>query len=227
MCAQTNLDPLEAARAKVENLLQDLRAALRAYRKIAKAPAAFIHDKIAPPMRPDAVGEAVVFVDRFTMMQALATGPVGAEIGVQHGTFSRFLLDNSPCLELHLFDRVGHLLRPDVLSDGRTTFHKGDSSSELAKLPDSHFDWIYIDGDHSYKGASRDARVAIDKVKPGGILVFNDYTPWSPVEGIPYGVIATFNELINEGHDMVAIALGFHGYFDVALRRKLPCAGEV
>ncbi len=57
----------------------------------------------------------------------------------------------------------------------------------LAQFPDEHFDWIYIDGDHSYEGASRDARVAATKVKPGGHLVFNDFAHADPYLGA-YGV---------------------------------------
>jgi len=36
-------------------------------------------------------------------------------------------------------------------------------------------DWIYIDGDHSYEGAYYDFEMALSVVKPGGIIIGDDY----------------------------------------------------
>ena len=37
------------------------------------------------------------------------------------------------------------------------------------------FDWIYIDGDHSYSAVLADLRAWWDKLKPDGILVCDDF----------------------------------------------------
>jgi len=90
----------------------------------------------------------------------------------------------------------------------------------LAQFPNGFFDWIYVDADHRYEAVARDATVAARKLKPGGTLVFNDYTMWSPIEGIPYGVPQVVHELcLADGWEFVYLALDPQGYFDVAIRR--------
>jgi hypothetical protein len=210
---------IAALRKAVEAQLTVLRAALGAYRRAARRPPLFLHERAPVRMRDDALTRTQVFSDRNQMMRMLASGRVGAEVGVQAGDFSRFLLDELPLTRLHLHDLAIAPIRADVKSDPRVSLHAGDSSRSLASLPPSSLDWAYIDGDHSFAGAMKDARAALHAVKPGGILFFNDYTRWSPGEAIPYGVVAVVHELVNEGHDMIAVALTPSGYFDVALRR--------
>jgi len=66
----------------------------------------------------------------------------------------------------------------------------------------------------------RDIAVGRRKVKKTGLMLFNDYIPWSYVEMQPYGVMAAVNELcIDDGWEIVYLALPPHMYCDVALRR--------
>ena len=61
------------------------------------------------------------------------------------------------------------------------------------------------------------------KIKADGLLVFNDYTVWSYVEMQPYGVVAAVNELcVEEGWEIVYLALPAHMYCDVAVQRMAP-----
>lgn len=217
--AQVSEEQAAKLKKDVYAALENLQSALRAYRVGTQSPPAFLREKQAPEMRDDAFGDCRVFANRHKMIHAMGKGAIGAEVGVQHGNFSRFILNNLDVTELHLFDRQKDIIREDVRQSPQVSLHIGDSSSELDKLPDAYFDWIYVDGDHSYSGALKDARVAVKKVKPGGTLFFNDYTPWSIGEAIPYGVMAVVNELVNDGLDMTGVALTANGYFDVALRR--------
>ncbi|HWP14666.1 MAG TPA: class I SAM-dependent methyltransferase, partial [Xanthobacteraceae bacterium] len=98
-----------------------------------------------------------------------------AEVGTYRGEFARHILGTCDPAELHLIDIDTSLLDPAVAKDTRVSVHQGLSQEMLARFSDDRFDWIYIDGDHSYEGASGDARVAASKVKPGGYLVFNDF----------------------------------------------------
>ena len=53
-----------------------------------------------------------------------------------------------------------------------------------------------------------------------GYLIFNDYTYWSPVECIPYGVMHAVNELcLDEDWQVAYFALDPYMYCDVAIRR--------
>ena len=130
-----------------------------------------------------------IYASRFDMMRDLVSGGTGAEIGVLNGLFSRFLLDEIGAEQLFLYDLNMDQARADVLDDPRTTAMIGDSAANLGKAPDESFDWIYIDGDHRQAGVRRDVQAARKKIKPGGFLVFNDYTPWSVGEVMPYGVM--------------------------------------
>lgn len=124
--------------------------------------------------------------------------------------------------DLHLFDldfsplRIDH---PEMLAMPNVTIHEGNSSSNLRKLSDHYFDWIYIDGDHELEGVEKDAAVALRKIKPDGILVFNDYTPWSILELSDYGVMPVVNSLCNQGWKIVYFALHRQMYCDIAIQR--------
>lgn len=123
---------------------------------------------------------------------------------------------------LNLFEKNEELIDREVLADPRTTLHSGDSSTLLGQCADHSFDWIYIDGNHSQKGVRKDTEAARRKIKPGGILIFDDYTTWSPVEFKPYGVVTVVNQLINEGHPVLGLAIPPNGYHNIALRYLGP-----
>jgi hypothetical protein len=101
----------------------------------------------------------------------------------------------------------------------RMVIRQGDGAEELSKLPDASIDLIYIDGSHSYDNVMRDGDAARKKVKPGGLLIFNDYIIWSHLEKVWYGVIPVVNELvINGGGKVVAFALHPNMYADIAIQ---------
>jgi hypothetical protein len=142
-----------------------------------------------------------------------------AEVGTYRGEFARHILAACDPAELHLIDIDMSLLDPAVANDSRISIHRGLSQDVLARFPDQHFDWVYIDGDHSYEGASGDARVAAGKVRPGGYLVFNDFAHADPYLGA-YGVHRAVVEFaVTHGWKFAWWAYEPHGLYDVALRR--------
>jgi len=56
-------------------------------------------------------------------------------------------------------------------------------------LKGKRIDLLFIDGDHSFEGCSRDYELFGDYVKAGGLLIFHDYTYWA-------GVDKTVNEIV-------------------------------
>lgn len=51
---------------------------------------------------------------------------------------------------------------------------RGLSQEVLPEL-DTRFDFVFIDGDHSEDSVRRDARNAFEILKPGGIMIIDDY----------------------------------------------------
>lgn len=180
--------------------------------------------EVGPKPPHAAVRDGRLFGSRSDALDVLPKGGVVAEVGTQTGFFAERILATSRPAALHLFDLEFDTLRrerPAVASDSRVQLHLGDSSAELAGLADGSFDWIYIDGDHTFEGVRRDTEVAIRKLKPDGVLVFNDYTVWSIMELEPYGVVAVVNALLAGGAwEMIYLALHPLMYCDVALRRR-------
>jgi hypothetical protein len=173
----------------------------------------------------DAVAGCRVFANRHLAIETLPKGGIVAEVGTQTGHFANHIFKVAAPSRLHLFDLSLEWFDPSLLvepiRDGSVQIHLGDSSTELSKFPAEHFDWLYIDGDHSYRGVTRDIAQAVRTVKRDGLLVFNDYTVWSPLEACNYGVLKAVNELVNSGEwEFVYLALHPWGYHDAALRRR-------
>lgn len=54
--------------------------------------------------------------------------------------------------------------------------HREPSNIALPKFNDSYFDWIYIDGNHSYESVLVDLRMSMTKVRSGGVIAGDDLT---------------------------------------------------
>jgi hypothetical protein len=122
-----------------------------------------------------------------------------AEVGVFQGDFSKLIYKFLSPKELHLIDifegnacsgdkngnnvvhtNLSHEFNKlkNYFKDNNSIFlHKGKSENVLLHFPDDYFDVIYIDGDHSYDGVSKDLTLAKAKVKKGGIISGHDYGP--------------------------------------------------
>lgn len=130
-----------------------------------------------------------------------------AEIGVHKGDFSESILKRFNPKELHLIDpwiyessdgysnawygglakgeqkemdeRYKHVV--DRFKKNSNIFiHRATSIDLLHNFPDNYFDWIYIDGNHSYSFVLADIQLSFDKVKKGGYVIGDDYieTGW-------------------------------------------------
>ena len=59
--------------------------------------------------------------------------------------------------------------------ENRITAIKGDSKDILQNLEKNQFDFIYVDGDHTYNGCYTDLVLSWDLLKENGILAIDDY----------------------------------------------------
>jgi predicted O-methyltransferase YrrM len=116
------------------------------------------------------------------------------QIGAYTGDASEWLLDNI------LTDSTSWLTDVDTWSGSEEEAHKGFDWNDLEHFYDSrmqpynnlckvkgysdqflmtaekeHYDFIYVDGDHTASGVYTDADLSWGKLKPYGIMAFDDY----------------------------------------------------
>lgn len=76
---------------------------------------------------------------------------------------------------------------------------KNDSLNECKNHTDEYFDVVYIDASHDYESVKEDIIAWLPKVKKGGIICGDDYTPGWP--GVMRAVNEVFNNQVNKiGH---------------------------
>ena len=148
----------------------------------------------------------------------------GAELGVHQGFMSRVLLDRIPDLQLHMVDLWG--IHPDdsefvksgdlrskhswkdyndnlLLARRRVSkylwnAHIHITSTHMAAdlFEDESLDFVFIDGDHSFKGCYEDCKDWYAKVRPGGIFSGHDYN-YHP-EGMDIQVTQAVDQFMEE-----------------------------
>lgn len=168
------------------------------------------------------VANAKVFAGRNAYIDTLPKGAICAEVGVLRGDFSAYILEATKPRRLHLidFNLTRYRVHKRFAAHDNIACHEGHSAEVLRSFGNDYFDWVYIDAGHSYASVRADVDAAIPKVRPNGLLIFNDYILWSHYEGRYYGVVPVVNELcVNEGWRLEAFCLTNNMYCDVALRR--------
>lgn len=93
---------------------------------------------------------------------------------------------------------------------------KARSHEGLRKLAPNSYDGIYIDGSHVAPDVLEDAVLSFRLLKPGGIMIFDDYRwnaysdPWL----LPRMAVDAFLHVYHQRHDLL------HQGYQVALRKK-------
>ena len=141
---------------------------------------------------------------RQLMLDCLPEKGIGGEVGVFRGDFSAQLLLRTKPKMLRLIDPwravdttthrismygTNNRSQHDMdemyagvecrfqrqIAENRVVVHRATSEEALSSLPDDHFDWIYIDGDHSRSAVLSDLRLSLAKVKSRGFIGGDDY----------------------------------------------------
>lgn len=159
------------------------------------------------------------FVEDWTRALAPIAGRPGVrmlEIGSFEGRSAAWFLEHvltdesSELVCVDIFWRPGLEARFDHnigLADrhGRVRKRKGVSADVLATLEPASFDAIYVDGGHDAATALLDAFLAWRLLKPGGILMFDDYL-WElerPVSQRPQLAIDLFREALGDALEVL------------------------
>ena len=204
---------LEEARLKFQRLMQ------QKWNRSGREPI-----EPAPPLKPALLGSVRVFPTREQMLSGLPTGGRIMEIGTWAGTFAAEMLRTIKPLELHIVDldlsrfdrsKFGNRIGRDVF------LHEGDSKNVLPKFDNEYFDFVYIDGDHSYAGVRHDLLQALRLVKELGHIGLNDYATWCATLVMPLGVMKAANEILNE-HELFVRMIGLHhnGNHDIVIEKR-------
>lgn len=208
----------EVAKRRVFTTLSLLQDALLIWRRATGKP--FFH--FAPVIQQRKLDNCRVFNHRSTLLKAMPQADRTLEIGVLHGVFSREIIDTVHPVHHTMIDiKIAQI--DDSLFEGvATELEKveGKSKDVLPKLPERSFDFIYIDGAHDDESVRSDLELSARVLKPGGIIMLNDYSHWSPNQGLEYGVMKAANTFLNQADDfeMIGIAIDGTGAFDIALR---------
>ena len=178
------------------------------------------------PLEKKHIHHCQLLEDRLKMLEHMPKNAVCAEIGILRCEFSESILEITQPSKLHLIDidptaiNIAREKIKDKIASGQVEVHLGDSAATLMAMSENHFDWIYVDGDHSYVGAKRDLEAARLKLKPNGLIAVNDYVYFSISDFQKYGVLEAVNDFcINHNFEMLFLAFQGRSYNDVVLRQ--------
>ena len=199
-------------------------------------------------LKAEHLDNARLFADRRDLVRSLDRyrGSVVAEVGVAFGDFSQFLIDELAPTKFDAYDYFqlhrsasmwgkppSETLRDAThreffeerfssqIQTGIVQIFEGDSSTYLNGQSGYLYDLIYLDADHTYEGVRKDAAAAIGKLKPDGLLIFNDYIMYDYCVHAPYGVVQVVNELcVEHGWKITHFALESSMFCDIAITRS-------
>jgi SAM-dependent methyltransferase len=178
----------------------------------------------APPAAPELPQELLAscefLASRYLMLDRIPKGSVIAELGVLYGHFTREIIARSSPAALHLIDVDFAPLAAEIRDDPRVTLHAGLTYDVVPRLANETFDFIYIDADHSYPAVRLDIANAVPKLKPGGLIAFNDFARISrPGLGI-FGVHQAVSEfIVTSRWDVAYFCFSGEALYDIALRK--------
>ena len=195
------------------------------------------HNQRPPPLTNELVAGARVYANRHEALESqVPRGGRIVEVGTMNGHLSRWLASHLHPTELVIMDispdaiRKCETFHSKGIQSGKVRCVLGDSVRGLKALPDNHFDMIYVDADHAYGAVCADMEAAKPKLKPGGLMVMNDYYSFesqflaNPFAGAKeprfgvYGIIHATNEfMLRYGWKMAYLAMHPMNFPDVAI----------
>ena len=137
---------------------------------------------------------------RLLLLSLMPNQSTCAEIGVWKGHFSEAIVQFIAPQELHLIDpwlfqpnyperlyggkiaksqedmdKIYFDVSSSFASNENVVIHRKKSQDCVEKFQDRFFDWIYIDGDHSYEGVRADLDLWYTKIKDCGFMTGDDF----------------------------------------------------
>lgn len=105
-------------------------------------------------------------------------GDVGAKVGVRMGNFAYhallptepsqlYLIDPWEVFNDYMYEKVSRMFAPCE----NVEILRMKPEDAVTLFPDEHFDYVYVDGEHSYEAVMSDLSNYLPKVKVGGYLI--------------------------------------------------------
>tara|TARA_B100000212_G_C27069398_1_gene403238 strand:- start:90 stop:560 length:471 start_codon:yes stop_codon:yes gene_type:complete len=154
------------------------------------------------------------------MLDFLPKNSIVAELGTETGNFAKQIIERTSPIELHLCDvNFTGFDNNNIISGQSVKKHEKTTLAFLDTFPEEFFDWIYIDASHAYKDVVDDIEAAKNKVKKGGLLIFNDFAHINPSLA-RFGVKRAVSEFIkNERWNVKYFALHPLALYDIAIEK--------
>jgi SAM-dependent methyltransferase len=173
-----------------------------------------------------------VLPNRGVLLEKMPKNGIVAELGVNKGEFSEKILEITQPKKFHLVDIWGseryHLgLRKgieskfqDLIASDKLVINQGLSTDMVFEFPDSYFDWIYIDTDHSYEVTKAELQSYKNKIKPGGIIAGHDYALGNWGKILRYGVMEAVHEFcVTENWEIIYLTIEMSDNPSFAIRK--------
>jgi predicted O-methyltransferase YrrM len=134
------------------------------------------NEKQLPPTEFSSEAEVSKFIGSLIKMSKYRTA---LEIGVFKGETSIQIIDALPNAGQYVGIDIGDYRSAEAekaMEQGGKSidFILGDSLSELTKLPKAHFDFIFVDGNHTWNYILQEFKIVENLVARGGVIVYHD-----------------------------------------------------
>jgi predicted O-methyltransferase YrrM len=168
------------------------------------------------------------------------------ELGVLRGAFAeRILRDCQSITRYYMLDPWRHLddwnkpanvdqttfdeiyslamARTDFARERRIVL-RGRTTEMIDKIADNSLDIAYVDGDHTLRGITIDLIRTYPKIRPGGILGGDDYTPtiWQHANNFEPTLVCPFAAYFAESHSAPIVILP-HNQFAIIKPSEPGC----
>lgn len=196
-------------------ILHSLRKASPKFiKKIYRILSSFYENQSSPVISAKKLTNAKLFANRKVMVDELFQYGNILEVGTETGKFASFLLSLPGLNNLTTIDIDYSLFKLSPQANLKCL--KGYSDITLTDLSED-FSLIYLDAAHDYNNVKKDLAAMCHLLKPGTILIFNDFAIVDQNFG-RYGVHRAASEFVNDNKcSVVGLALEKNAQYDLAV----------
>ncbi|MCK0139923.1 class I SAM-dependent methyltransferase [Aliiroseovarius sp. F47248L] len=169
-------------------------------------------------------------IDLITQLVELLDSPTVLELGVWHGEFAKDVLERNssikayymldPWRTLDNWNKPFNIDAPEFEKAYKTSLKNTEFAAEkrivlrgttlevIDQIEDESLDLIYIDGDHTLRGICIDLISVWPKLRPGGIIVGDDFSPtiWQHSTEYEPTFVYPFAQYFAEAHKAPMVA---------------------